>query len=453
MAVTSHITVSATVTPTSPAPSQRQRVPCFVGVHSVTVNTADVYTSLDEMEDAGWTSSDVIYNMVAAMLAQKPVGQRPTQWFVGKRTAAVAAVWQVDVVATVDGAMTILDGDVTVASFTASTSTATEIRDGLIAAAADGYTLAIVDVDSLSITRDEAGVPMTITLGGAQAANLDANETTPAAGIFADLDTIQAFVLNGKTVGAQVWNYEIAPGLGPYGWTEAARWAHADGDHVVGSQSSDANIIASGSSADGASLVKALGYSRSDLAYRASDTDYVRAMLLGHVMPAPPASVNYSWRRLIGSTLATTTTDAVVTTLRTKRASHAELIDVDGQVKYFGGRDGTGQPMYHWSAIDNWRDNIKARLVFDLTNNDGIDFSDSGIDSILVAGIRAEMDAMVNAGTLSPNYTITALPVASVPDAEVLAGDYQTTGYIRVDAELRTFVDRVRVTGEFAIES
>lgn len=452
MALSNHITVTATVTPTSPAPTQRQRVPCFVGVHTVTANQADVYTMLTEMTDAGWTTSDPIYNMVVAMMAQKPEGQRPTKWFVGKRATPVAAVWQIDVVATVDGAMTITDANGTVvASFTASTSTAGDIRDGLIASVATGYTAAIVDTDSLSITRGEAGVPMTLTVGGAAAANLDANQTTAGTGIYADLEAIAAHVINSKTVNAQAWNYEIAPALGPYGWTEAARWAHADGRHVVGTQSSDSNIPSSGSSADGASLVKALGYTRSDIAYRASDTDYVRAMLLGHVMPAAPASVSYNWRRLVGSTLATGTTSANVSTFRTKRASWAELLDIDGQVKHFGGRDGTGQPMYHWSAIDNWRDNIEARLVFDLTSNPGVDFTDSGIEGILVPGVRSVLDTMVEAGTLSPDYTITFLPVDSVPDAEVLAGDYQTTGYIRVDAELRTFIDRIAVSGNFSI--
>lgn len=452
MAISNHITVSATVTPTSPAPSQRQRVPCFVGVHSVTGNQADVYTTLAEMETAGWTSSDAIYNMVEDMLAQKDEGLRPTKWFVGKRTAAVASAWQIDVDATADGAMTITDSNGTVvASFTASTSTAGAIRDGLIASAATGYTAAIVDTDSLSITRSEVGVPMALTIGGAAAANLSAAETTPATGIFADLEAIKAVVINGQTVNQQAWNYEIAPGLGPYGLVELARWVNLDGAHVAGTQSSDANIASSGSAADGPSLVKALGYKRCDIAYRAVDTDYIRAMCLGHVMPAAAGSVNYNWRNLVGSTLATITDSATVATFRTKRASWAELIDVDGKVKYFGGRDATGQPMYHWSAIDNWRDNIIAKIVSVQSTVPGIDFSDDGIEAYLVAGIREAMDLMVAAKTLSSGYTITAVPVASVPDGEVIEGDFQTTGALLIDAELRTFTDRIRVSGTFKI--
>lgn len=454
MAISNHVTVSATVTPTSPAPSQRQRVPCFVGVHTVTADQANVYTTLDEMEDDGWDDSDVIYDMVAAMLAQKSVGQRPTKWFVGKRAAAVAAVWTINVVGTVNGAMTLTDANGTVvATFTAAGSTATQIKDGLLASVVDGYTGATVDTDTLTITRDETGVPMTLAIGGALAANLTGSQTTAGTGIFADLDAIQATLIDGKTVGAQCWNYEVAPALGPYGLVELARWVHADGKHVAGTQSSDADIPDSGESGDGPSLIKALGYKRCDIAYRATDTDYVRAMVLGHVMPAAAGSVNYSWRELVGSTLAVGTSSANVGTFRLKRASWAELIDVDGKVKYFGGRDGFGQPMYHYSAIDNWQDNIIATIVNTQTVTPGIDFTDDGLEAEMIPALRKAMDLMVGANTLSPGYTITALPVADVPEAEVLAGDYQTTGEIIIDAELRTFTDRIRVTGKFAIAS
>jgi hypothetical protein len=453
MALSDHIIVTSSVVPVSPPPSQRQRVPCFVGVHSITAERANAYSSITGMEADGWSESDPLYNMVAAMLRQKPEGQRPTRWFIGKRDAAVASVWEVEVVATADGTMTITDGatDIVVASFTASSDTAGDIRDGLIASAADGYTLAIVDGTTLSVTREEAGVPMTLAIGGAAAANLTTAQTVAHVGIYADLEAIKAVMINGRSVNAQVWNYEIEPALGPYGWTEAARWAHTDGDHVVGSQSNDADIPDDGETGDGASLVQALGYTRSDLCYRASNTDYVRAKVLGHTMPAAPGSVNYSWRRLVGSTLAVTTSSEHVATFRAKRASWAELIDVDGQVKYFGGRDGTGQPMYHWSAIDNWRDNVKARLVFLLTNSPGIDFTNEGIDGTLVAGLRVTMDLMVEAGTLLPGYTIAALPVEQVPEGEKIQGDFKTTGYIQIDAILRIFVDEVRVTGFFAL--
>lgn len=449
-----HITVTSSVTPTPPAPSQRQRVTCFVGVHTVIADVAKAYTSLEEMEDDGWDDGDPIYNMVSAMLDQKPVGQQPTKWFVGKRATPVAAAWTVDVVATADGAMTLTDSNgVVVASFTASGNTATQIKDGLIASAHADYTLASVDADTLTVTKDEAGVPMTLTIGGAAAANLTATQTTAGTGIFADLDDIQAEIIDGQTVGKQVWHYEVAPALGPYGLTELARWTHADGVHTGGSQSSDANIPDDGSSADGPSLIQALAYSRTNVTYRALDTDYVAAMVLGHVLPAPAGSVNYAWRPLTGSVLATLTSSANVATFRSKRSSWAELIDEDGEVKYFGGRDANGTPMYHWSAIDNWYDNVRAKLVFMMTAYDAIDFTDEGIDATLVAGLRETMDIMVAAGTLMPEYTITAVPVADVPDGEIQEGDYQTTGAINIEATLRTFVDRVTVAGTFSIAS
>jgi hypothetical protein len=222
MALSSHITVSTTVTPTPPAPPTRQNVVCFVGVHTVIEDTVAAYTSLDDMEDDGWDDSDPLYNMVAAALDQEAVGDRITKWFIGKRETPVAAVWTFNVVGTTDGVMNILEGDTVIATFTASSDTDEEIKTELVASVVAGYTGATVDTNTFTITKGEAGVPMALTIGGAQAANLNGSQTTAAVGIYDDLGAISAEILDGKTVGAQVEAFVVAPGLGQLGLTEGA---------------------------------------------------------------------------------------------------------------------------------------------------------------------------------------------------------------------------------------
>jgi hypothetical protein len=173
--------------------------------------------------------------------------------------------------------------------------------------------------------------------------------------------------------------------------------------------------------------------------------------MVGRLYSRPPGTSKIAWWRMVGSTQTTQTTATQDTTFRTKRASWTDLIDVDGQVKYFGGRDGTGDPMYWYLARDHWFDRIEARIVFQLSTLDAIDMTDVGIEVGLVAAVRAEMDAMITAGTLAEGYTISVVPMADVPPGEVQAGDYQTTGTITVSGFLRVFAERVAVAGEFSI--
>jgi hypothetical protein len=100
--------------------------------------------------------------------------------------AGIAQVATVDIDGTTDGLFTVtIDG--TAFTFTGSTSTATEIRDGLITdintpPKDEPVTASVLDADSFLVTWDRAGVVGTITDGHAsQASDIDSAITTAIA--------------------------------------------------------------------------------------------------------------------------------------------------------------------------------------------------------------------------------------------------------------------------------
>lgn len=465
MAFSYHFAVNTALVSIPPAPTLRTKVPLLVGTHTVFAGRAVQYSSLADMVTDGFATSDPEYVMAEAMLANPHPTEGPVaRWFIGRRAAAVANVWAVEVVGTADGVMNLVDSqtgvDVVISTFTASTSSAGDIRDGLIAALITGYTGAIVDGTTLSVTRAEAGVPIVLSVSGALAANLDISETTPEVGIADDLDAIIAETVDNLTVGVQVWAIFIEPGsLGTGGIIEAAKWGHLKASAVDGRgygifvQSTDIELFDSGVTDDPASLVVALGYTRCNIAYRSASTDAIQTRAAGRVLPAEPGSVNWGHRILTGSTATTAITYPQNGTFAAKQVSYAERFKVGSttQARYISGMDGTGRPMYHYAAIDAWRDDIERVIFFQIGNNDGIDMTLDGLEIGYGAAIRAEMNRMVQLGRLAETGTVTFTDPEDIPEGEVLAGDYQTSGEITVESVLRVFNNRIAVSGTFSI--
>ena len=465
MAFEYHFNVNTSLVSVPPAPTQRTRVPLFVGTHSVFGGRAVLYSSLADMVADGFATSDPEYVMAEAMLANpSTIDGAVARWFVGRRAAEVANVWKVEVVGTANGVMNLVDShtgvDVVISTFTAAGSTEGQIRDGLMAALIPAYVDAIVDADEFSITQTEAGVPIVLSITGAAAANLSIVETTPEVGIQSDLDAIMATVIDSLPVAVQTWAIFIEPGsLGTGGLIEAATWVHLQATTTGGrgygiwAQSTDVDIFDSGVTDDPASLIRDLGYTRLDLAYRAVSTDPIQARAGGRVIPSEPGTVVWSHRILTGSSATTVITYTQNGTFATKRASYAERFrnGTASEARYIGGRDGTGRQMYHYAAIDSWRDDIERIISYQTANSDGIDMTLEGLEIGYGGPIRSEMERMLALGRLASAGTVTFVDPDEIPDAEILAGDYQTTGLITVTAVLRVFAERIAVTGVFSI--
>jgi hypothetical protein len=463
MAFSFHVSVTADLVEVVDAPSQRTRVPTFIGIHSVFAERAAIYSTLTEMIDDGFTTTDPEYKMASAMIDNPSNEDGPiARWFVGRRATPTAAVWNVEVLATADGVMNIIDShtgaDVVIATFTASGSTEGQIRDGLAAALIAQYTDAVVDADEFSITQTELGVPMVLSVTGAAAANLEVSVTTAGVGIADDLDAILAETINDLPVGSQTWGLFIEPGsLGTGGVISAQNWVHSkslatDGDgYGVFVESTDVELFDSGVTDDPGSLLVDLAKTRLDLAFRAVSTDYIQCRAGGHAIPSEPGTVVWNMKPLIGSSLATPVTYTQNGTFATKRTSYGEPLKETGLKHYIGGRDATGRQMYHYAAIDAWRDDMRRIIAFQLYSSDIIDMTDDGLEIGFGGPLRAEMERMVAVGRLLSVGTIEFTPVADIPDAEVLEGDYQTSAEITISATLRVGAERVAVEGTFSI--
>lgn len=464
MALSFHINVTGSITSVPDAPAQRTKVPTFIGFHERFAERARMYSSLDDMLADGFTETDDLYEMVSAALDNPSADDGPlARWMIGRTVAPVANTQTINVVGTTDGIINLVDSftgsDVTIASFTASGSTATQIRDGLLAdLAASGYTGTVVDSDTFTVKWAEDGVTMDLSVTGAAAANLQLGTNVAGNGIDDDLDAIVAATVGDDTVGSQTHLLLIEPGLlGKGGIIMAQNWVHSQAvsstgrGYVVMVQTNEAGLIDSGVTNSTASLLVALGKTRLVLAYRAVDTDPITAMAAGRVVPSEPGAVQWSWRTLTGSSLTGEISTTINTLLTTRRVSYAERFKDTGAVHFFGGRDATNVPINHYAAMDQWRDDMTAVVANALAGSTGIDMTNEAFEASFGSPIRLAMLGMVTAGRLAPGYTVSFTPMADIPLAEKQAGDYYTTGRITVTATLRQFAERIAMAGTFNI--
>jgi hypothetical protein len=138
----------------------------------------------------GFASSDAAWLAFASLFGQ---ARRPSLALIARRATPVAQVVNVNVDGAGDGTYTVTINGVDF-DFVASSNTATQIKDGLIAAIQGGsepVTAASVDSDTLSLTADTAGVPFTLALS-APSDDLSSSVITASVGIDTDLAAIEA---------------------------------------------------------------------------------------------------------------------------------------------------------------------------------------------------------------------------------------------------------------------
>jgi hypothetical protein len=170
--------------------------PLLMSTHTRFAERLKIYTGstiLTDMVADGFLTSDVAYLMAAIALQQRP---RLSRLAIGRGTAAVPQVVSIDVAATSDQTYRVVVNGVN-HDFPAVGQTATQIRDGLIAAINGGtqpVTAAISDADTFTLTADVAGVPFTYSAVGTVTGDsaLVDTLTTPNNGPTDDLDATEA---------------------------------------------------------------------------------------------------------------------------------------------------------------------------------------------------------------------------------------------------------------------
>ncbi len=179
------------------------RLPLIMGpVHSFFSGRVKAYGSVSEMLSDGFGETDDVVQEAAAVFSQNP---SPSQVKIGRRLAAVAQVDTIRVNATDDGTYTVqVNGQN--ASFVASSSTATAIRDGLVSAI-NGLSVLVGETDvvaapsgttDLTLTASSAGIQFLSSLSGPTSSSLQYVQTVDGSGGGAD----GAYSINIGTVSA-----------------------------------------------------------------------------------------------------------------------------------------------------------------------------------------------------------------------------------------------------------
>lgn len=446
------ISTETSTNPVPPPPPDTARVFAIVAPAAPAGVTAVVssYSTLAEMADDGWGTGFAAYNAVARLLEQTPTDSAVSAVKVIKRETAVANVWTIDINSTEDGDHIILIGGVVAATFNASGSTATEIKDGLEAAFnlgpfATAQTAATVDPDTLSLTADVAGIPFTPTVVVPSGTPHTVTETVANVGIYDDLEA--AYPL------APFWGV-LTPAALDVEIDEARRWVQADTATrrcFLFGENSDAGVYDDGDTDNLAVLWVTAKHPRVNLLSHPISTDYMQAAAVGRLGGQYPGRRAWHYLALAGSVETEITSDrssGETATMRTRRVSYTErLYGPLSDLLLLGGYTPSGHFIYQRWAEDQWWYVIRATIDAAMKANSGVDLDLDGLQSV-VDLVSQAMIPMVTEGTLAADFIVTH-NFADVPAGEIAVGNFATTGRILAEATITPKLRAMRARAEF----
>src|SRR5574338_680138 len=180
--------VNVTITRDTRTPSQQGfGIPMVVGYHTAWSDYVRSYSDTDEMLDDGFTSSDYIYEMVAAMKAQDP---SPSEIRIGRLSNAYTQVVHlIPRIATAGYEYSIAIDGATYTYEVGGTEGLTGIVDALVLGLSGATDVTVTDgVTWAIVTADTPGVMHTFVAKR----GLDLYDATGASGLTADLTAIAA---------------------------------------------------------------------------------------------------------------------------------------------------------------------------------------------------------------------------------------------------------------------
>jgi hypothetical protein len=457
MPLSNTFTFDTSLAPIPPAPPDTPRTFAFVAPATPAGVTADAtaYSTLAEMEDDGWDTGDVAYNAMAKLIAQTPVDRAVSAVVVIKRATPVANVWTIDIISTTDGNHTITVDGTLAATFAASGSTTTQIKDGLVSAFnlgafASTITAVSTDADTLSLTADVAGIPFTPTSAAPGGTAPVVTQTVANVGIYADLGT--AFAL------LPFWGV-YCPGALEVEYKEAIRWAQADittRRNFVFQDSTAVALYDSGDTSNIAVEYATAGHTRVNLLSHPTATDYAQAMAIGRLGGGFPGKRAWHYAELTGSLEVTVTpnrTVAQVNTLSSRFTSRSE--------RYFG----PSSPLlllaedpnipseayiFQRHAEDWWWYTMVLAVDAMMRSNAGVDLIEAGLQGA-VDGLSQAMIPLVTEGVIADDFTFTFTDLALIPAGEKARGDFKTTGRLLASATVTPKLRSLRVSAQFAV--
>lgn len=295
----------------------------------------------------------------------------------GTSVLAVAQVWTMQIVTAALGNYVLTvqttTGQKTYTHIATTGATVTTIRNDLKAKYdADpsdlfGPTMTSVSTDSGTLTASLAGRPGTVSITS-PASDATVTVTTANYGVADDWAAVAAANtdwyngLLGSRVAAEL--------------KLSQEWADGDKLHIVGVQSSDADILTA-STTDIFSQLKASGSIRTYGVHHHIDAEGVAAAWAGYVLTSPAGSITWVARPLTGLTgRVLNPTEAA--SLRSKEGSFLELFAAREQAIMNGGYSFGGRPIGITRALDTLKSNVTIGLMDLLVNNDIIPYSKAG---------------------------------------------------------------------------
>lgn len=406
-------------------------IPMVIGTHTNFAGNAKEYTARADMLTDGFLSTDPEVKAFDAFMGQTP---RPSKVVVGKRSAPVAQSVQINIDGTTDGDFTATINGVA-HTFAAVAQTATQIKDGLIAAIDAGsepVTTATVDTDTLSVTADNAGEPFTLIVTDSTTP-ADISTSSPVAnnGLFEDLVLVKA--------ANNTWYAWTEDTRSEFNIMEGARWTEPE-TKIFFPQTDDADVLTA-TAGNVLARLQAFNYVRTAYTHHDDDTEWLEAAELGKMLPKDPGSANWAWQTLAGVP-ADVYTQTEVANLITQNGNWAEKMVT---VEYLNGITVGGQYIDIIRGRDWLISNINIDFVDALVSADKIPLTQEGIE-ICRTVLEGRLRKAVRQGiVVDGSFEIDALLInddgsatAFVPDSDKAIRHIQLTFRATVQGAIST---------------
>ena len=408
-----------------------------------TVQTAgdvDVFSEIQGMLDAGFTSTDEAVKMATAMFSQNP---RPVNIKVAKREADVAQVNNVLVGGVTDGIYEITINGVPFA-FAASSNTAAEIRDGLVSAVNAGsepVTAAPGAGDSLDLTSDSAGLGFSITLTSNPGPdNMVLTTAIANVGPGSELARIKNtddnwyFLLaterSAQTI--EILSSAVEADIKIY-FTQTDEAASKDLPNAT-----DTTSIAA--------LLKASNRDRTVLVWRETSKldEYAEAAWVGKVAPKDPGTVTWKFK-----SLSSVSADDLNSTERNDLlAKNTNIYTTTAGIDLMcDGKVVSGEYIDIIRGTDALTNDIQVRIFTLLINEDKVPFTQGGIDQV-VNQLRASLNNFTGGDNLLAEFSI---PDLLIEDTDPLDRAARVLTDVTFDARYSGAIHKVEIQGTITV--
>jgi hypothetical protein len=363
--------VNVTVTRQTRAPSQRGfGTPCIVAYHTKYLDRIREYSDASELVDDGFATTDAVYEIFSAMMAQDP---SPASIKVGRRASAFTKIFHVIPRVVTAGTVHTITWDGTAYNVTVQPGDAAgDVVDDFVTAMtamadgtpSDGTT-------HLILTGDTPGKTHSLEVSS----GLDILDATVDPGLTTDLDAIEA-ADDAASLGG--WYGTVLDSSSAAEIEELADWIESR-VQVGLVQSADWNVKNGSETTDIASEMQDAAYTRTFGLYKKNIGEWAAAAWVGHEIPRNPGQATWAYK-----TLATIEADALSTSekvaIEAKNWSH--YTTMGGVNVTFESATPAGEFIDIIPGIDFCTTRMKEAVFTLLTSNPKIPFTSTGIETI-----------------------------------------------------------------------